>query len=339
MNMRGTLGMAAVVALLSTGLAWSARAEQLTIQTWGGVWEKGAQAVGDAFAKKYNVTVRYEEQQNTRLGIAKIRAQAGDPQIDVVFSTADALQQAADENLLAPIDVSLAPDLAQLPKQAIHKNSMDVMNILFGFVYRKDLVPFAPEKWDDLLDPRLKGMVASPNAIFAGGRWLIMAALINGGNEHNIGPGFEFLSKLKPNIVSFVATDGESVKVLQSGEASVLAFGLLSDFAKLLGPQSNLRFVIPEGKPVLTSTISVGIPNAKNTKVAHEFLDYLSTADAQQAYCALIVCTPVNPKAKPPGEISEFRPPADLIYAADWKAINQNLSAWDDRFKKEIQAR
>ena len=48
----------------------SGAADSLVIQTWSGTWETGARAVGDAFAKKYNVDVRYELQQNTRLGIA-----------------------------------------------------------------------------------------------------------------------------------------------------------------------------------------------------------------------------------------------------------------------------
>ena len=329
----------ALVVLVTIGTPGTASADQLTIQTWGGVWEKGARAVGDGFAKKYSVDVSYEQQQNTRMGIAKIKAQASDPQIDILFSTADAMQQAADDGLLATVDPSLAPSLVALPKNAVHDKYVDVMNILFGFVYRKDLVPFAPAKWDDLLDPRYKGLIASPNAQFAGGRWLIMASLINGGNEHNIDPGFAFLTKLKPNIVSFIATDGELVKVVQSGEAAILSFGLLSDFAKLIGPGSNLVFVIPPGKPVLTSTISVGMTNPKHAALAHKFLDYISTAEAQQAYCAEIVCTPVNPKANAPAEISDFRPPADLIYDADWRSINKNLPAWDDRFKKEIQAR
>jgi putative spermidine/putrescine transport system substrate-binding protein len=327
-------------------LAWmlvcggsAASAQQLTIQTWGGVWEQGARAVGDAFAKKHGAQVVYEQQQNTRMGIAKIRAQANAPQIDIVFSTADALQQATDEGLLAAVDPAQAPALAALPKQAVHKASVDVMNILFGFVYRKDLAPFELKRWNDLLDPRLKGRVASPNAIFAGGRWLIMAALIGGGNEHNVQPGFDFLTKLKPNIVTFVATDGESIKAVQSGEAAVLAFGLLSDFAKLIGPQSNLRFIIPADKPVLTSTIGIGIANPKNAALAHKFVDFIATAESQQAYCAAIVCTPVHPSAKAPEAIADFRPPADRIYDADWGAINKNLAAWDDRFKKEIQVR
>lgn len=332
-------GVVALVMVLVTGMAGAAGTQTLTIQTWGGVWEAGARAVGDAFAKKAGVEVRYEQQQNTRMGIARIRAQAGNPQVDIIFSTADALAQAADEGLLAPIDAGLAPGLAALPKQAVQKNSVAVMNILYGFAYRKDLAPFELKRWEDLLDPRLKGRVASPNAQFASGRWVIMAALINGGSEHNIHPAFDFLTKMKPNIVSFVATDGESIKALQSGEAAVLAFGLLSDFVKLLGPDSSLRFVIPEGKPVLTNVIGVGIPNPKNAALAHKFVEFLSTAESQEAYCAKIVCTPVNPKAQAPDVIRGFRPPPNLIHAADYQAINKNLAAWDDRFKKEIQAR
>jgi putative spermidine/putrescine transport system substrate-binding protein len=329
-------------AVLLLGLlvgAESAGAESLTIQTWGGVWEEGARAVGDAFAEKYDVDVAYEQQENTRLGIAKIRAQAADPQVDIIFSTADALAQAAEENLLVKIDKSLAPNLAQLPEQSVHDTAVDVMNILFGFAYRSDLAPFELTKWEDLTDPRLVGQVASPTASFSSGRWIIMAALINGGDEHNIDPAFEFLAKVKPNISSFVATDGESVKVLTSGEASVLAFGLLSDFAKYLEPGSNVHFVVPTDHKILTTAVGVGIPNPKHAALAHKFLDFIATPEAQTAYCAKITCTPVNPAANAPDSISDFRPPAELLHQADWHVINSSLPAWDDRFKKEIQTR
>jgi spermidine/putrescine-binding protein len=252
--------------LIALVAALPAAAETLVIQTWSGVWENGARAVGDAFAKKYNVEVKYELQQNTRLGIAKLRAQKDDPTIDIAFSTNDALEQAAAENLLVAIDMKAAPGLAALPPKFVHKNYLEVMNILFGLVYRKDLAPFDLTKWSDLADPRLKGKLGVPTAQFAGGRWLIMAALANGGNENNMDPGMAYLKRLKPNIVSFYATDGESVKVVQSGEAAVAGLGILSDFAKLLGPTSQYRFVIPDG-PVLTSVVSVGMAVAQVRRV------------------------------------------------------------------------
>ena len=246
--MRTIRNMPALLATIVLGVIPAlAAAETLVIQTWSGVWETGARAVGDSFAKKYNVEVKYELQQNTRLGIAKLRAQAANPTIDIAFSTNDALEQAASENLLVPIDLKAAPGLSALPQKFVHKNYLEVMNILFGLVYRKDMAPFELSKWEDLADPRLKGKLGVPTAQFAGGRWLIMAALANGGSENNIDPGLAFLKRIKPNVLSFYSTDGESVKVIQSGEVAVAGFGILSDFAKLLGPASPYRFVIPDG--------------------------------------------------------------------------------------------
>ena len=338
--MRTIRNMTAVLATIVVGaIPALAAAETLVIQTWSGVWETGARAVGDSFAKKYNVEVKYELQQNTRLGIAKLRAQAANPTIDIAFSTNDALEQAASENLLVPIDLNAAPGLAALPQKFVHKNYLEVMNILFGLVYRKDTAPFELTKWQDLADPRLKGKLGVPTAQFAGGRWLIMAALASGGSENNIEPGLEFLKKMKPNILAFYSTDGESVKVIQTGEVAVAGLGILSDFAKLLGPGSPYRFVIPDGSPVLTSVVSVGMANPKNAALSLKFLEHIAQPEAQTAYCAVINCTPVNPKASPPDAIKDFRPAPDRIYAADFAVINKKLPEWDEWYKKEIQAR
>jgi putative spermidine/putrescine transport system substrate-binding protein len=331
---RWLLGMA-----FSLSLPQASSAETLVIQTWGGVWETGARAVGDSFAKNFGVEVRYELQQNTRLGIAKIRAQVADPTVDIVFSTNDALEQAAAEKLLVPVETEKAPSLSALDKRFVHGAYIDVMNILFGLVYRKDLAPFEITKWEQLADPRLKGKLATPTAQFAGGRWLIMSALVNGGSEKNIEPGMEFLKSIKPNISSFYATDGESVKVIQSGEAAVAGFAILSDFAKLLGPTSAYKFVIPDDKPVLTSVVSAAITNPAKAALGHKFLEHLAQPEAQQAYCAIINCIPVNPSASPPDAIKDFRPAPVRIHTADFAIINKSLPQWDEWYKKEIQTR
>ncbi len=324
--------------LFGPGLETGWGAERLTLQVWGGVWEEGARAVGDVFAKRSGAEVRYELQVNTREGIARIRAQRANPQVDVLFSTADALQQATEEGLLVPLNRSLAPNLASLPPQAVEKTSAQFSYLLFGMGYRRDLVPFELRRYEDLVDPRLKGRVGSPTAMYSSGRWIVMAALINGGNERNIDPAFDFLRKMKPNITTFVVGT-DPLQVLQSGEAGVVPLLILSDIAKLLGPNSQYRFVLPEGSPVLMNVNAVGIPNPKNAELAHRFIDYLATAEAQEAFCAKAICTPVHPGAQPPDVMREFRPRPERIYSPDWTVINKSLPAWDERFKKEIQAR
>ena len=328
----------AVTVMVALGIATEVRAQRLTIQTWAGVWEDGARAVGDAFAKQAGVEVRYEQQVNTRQGIAKIRAQKDNPQVDVVFSTADALQQAQADGLLVPINRAGAPNLTALAKQATRETSIDVGYIAFGLAYRKDLSPFEIKRYEDLLDPRLRGRVASPTAQYSSGRWIVQLAVNNGGSEKNVEPAFEFLRKLKPNIATFVVGT-DPIKVLQSGEAAV-TYLIFSEVAKLLGgPDSPYRFVLPEGKPVITNVLAIGMTNPKSADLANKFVNYMASAEAQEAYCLKIVCAPPHPKAQPPAELKAFRPPAELVYAPDWDLINKNLPAWDDRFKKEIQSR
>ena len=68
-------------------------------------------------------------------------------------------------------------------------------------------------------------------------------------------------------------------------------------------------------------------------------LEHIAQPEAQTAYCAVINCTPVNPKASPPDAIKDFRPAPERIYAADFSIINKKLPEWDEWYKKEIQAR
>ena len=114
---------------------------------------------------------------------------------------------------------------------------------------------------------------------------------------------------------------------------------MLSDFAKVLGPGCPYRFVIPDGSPVLTSVVSVGMANPRNAALSLKFLEHIAQPEAQAAYCAVINCTPVNPKASPPDAIKDFRPAPERIYAADFSTINKKLPEWDEWYKKEIQAR
>lgn len=336
--MRIIASLTTTVATIAFTTISAIAADTLTIQTWSGAWETGARAVGEAFAKKYNVEVKYELQQSTRLGIAKLRAQAANPTVDVVFSTNDALEQAGSENLVLPIDANAAPGLAALPARFVHKYYVDILNILFGIAYRHDLSPFEPTKWSDLTDPRLKGKLAVPTTSFAGGRWLVMAALANGGDENNMDPGMAFLQKVKPNISSFYATDGESIKAVQSGEVAVAGFAILTDFAKLLGSSSPYRFVLPDG-PVQTSITAVGIVNnPNNPALSLKFVEFMAQPEMQTAYCGIIICTPVHPDASAPEAIKDFRPAPERLYAADFAVINKKLPEWDEWYKKTIQA-
>jgi putative spermidine/putrescine transport system substrate-binding protein len=318
--------------------AGAAHAQEITVLTWAGAWEEAARAIVQQFEQKSNIKVRLELQQNMRFGLAKLRAQRSDPQVDVWFSVPDGLEDATNDGLLEPLPLNDLPTVRTLPEAARHRTWMEVGNDVYGFIYRKDLVPLEPKTLDDLLDPRLRGKVLSPAANYASGLWIVYASVNNGGTDRNVEPGFEYLRRLKPNIARFYTTGPEAMKLLQTGEAAVFPFALFANLRPYLGQDSPYRFVLPKG-PVFTTTYSVAIASPKRKAQAIQFVDFLATAQAQTLYCDKVLCIPTNPAARAPQAAEEFRPDPGRLYRPDLQLINKSLPAWDDRFKKEIQSR
>jgi putative spermidine/putrescine transport system substrate-binding protein len=313
-------------------------AQEITVMTWAGAWEEAARAIVAQFERQSPVKVRLELQQNMRFGLAKLRAQRDDPQVDVWFSVPDGLEDATNDGLLQPLAVNELPNVRSLPDAARHRTWVEVGHDVYGIIYRKDLVPFEPKTIEDLLDARLKSKVLSPTASYASGLWIVYSSLVNGGSDRNVEPGFEYLRKLKPSLARFYTTGPEAMKLLQSGEAAVFPFGLFANLRPHLGQDSPYKFVLPKG-PVFTTTYSVAIASPKRKAQAMQFVDFLATAQAQTLYCDKVLCIPTNPAARAPQAAEEFRPDPARLYRPDLQLINKSLPAWDDRFKKEIQSR
>ena len=96
--MRNVIRGTVVLSAMLFGATTPEAAETLAVQTWAGVWETGARAVGDTFAKKYNVDVRYEQQQNTRLGATLSLPIARRHSLRVAFSTGAWVRLGSDFN-------------------------------------------------------------------------------------------------------------------------------------------------------------------------------------------------------------------------------------------------
>src|SRR3972149_3383591 len=99
-------------AISATGPTIVAQARpQIVISTWGGVTEEGLRkVVTPVFEKKYNATVTYD------IGGAaarynKLRAQAANPQVNIIFNVEDILVDAAERGLLTKFDPRNVPNI------------------------------------------------------------------------------------------------------------------------------------------------------------------------------------------------------------------------------------
>jgi putative spermidine/putrescine transport system substrate-binding protein len=132
--------------------------------------------------------------------IEQIRANAGNsgPQnpdiIDVGFVWG---AQAKDQGLLQPYKVSTwdtIPDGIKDPEGYWYGNYYGTM----AFEVNVDAVPFVPEDWNDLLDPRLKGLIAinDPVAGSQNTHSVWAATFANGGTLDEPEKGIEFFKEL-----------------------------------------------------------------------------------------------------------------------------------------------
>lgn len=333
--------MAALAAALGL-LAVPAGAAEINFLVWGGHYLDTFGPMAKDFEKETGVKVNLVVQSGAKDGLTKVTAQKSDPQVDVWASIDSTAAAAAENGLLLELDKSKLANAKDVPAEYFKKHYVTAYNSARGIVYRKDLVPFEIKDWNDLWDPRLKNKVGLSFVIDTAST-LLMGALVNGGNEKNIEPGFEKMKQLKPNIAGFFKTDQESVKFIQSGEFAVIGYAILSNFYLDLGPESKIRFVMPE-KPKFFASIPVAIVKGRRPEqqaAAYKFVDYLLSVPGQEWVTSRFGTVPVNPKAKLPKNLEGIIPevPPRNVYDVDWDTVNANYAAWNDRWNKEIQTR
>ncbi len=320
--------------------ARAAGAGEIVFLTWGGLYFDIFRPVADDFEKATGIKVTFAVQSGAKDGLNKLTAQRQNPQVDVWASIESTAQAATEAGLLAELSAEQIPNLRSIPGEYVTPTSVAIWLSPRGIFYRQDLVPFEIKRWEDLWDPRLQGKVGT-SFVLDTGNFLIMAALINGGSERNIEPGFEKVKALKPNLALFYKTDPESIKFLQAGEIAVAAWGILPNVYSHLGPGSKFRFVMPE-KPQFLAIIPVSIVKGRGKDreaAAAQFVNYLLSREAQEKLVAKAGTIPANPAARPPETIRDLIPPLTHVYKVDWSVVNANYSQWEDRWNREIQRR
>lgn len=313
----------------------------IRLLTWGGSWQDIFRPVAEAFEKDTGTKVEFVVQSGSADGLNKITAQRANPQVDVWTSISSTVQVATKSGLLAFLDRAKIPQLNEMPKQFVTDTSSSIWLSPRGIFYRTDLAPFELMSWNDLWDPRLKDKVGVTLALDRGS-FLIVSALLNGGSEHKIDAGFENIKRLKPNIHTVYSTDPESIKLLETGEVAVIAWGALPNVYRHLGPDSKYRFVMPA--PHFLADIPVSIVKGRGDAqqaAAEKFVDYMLQPKYQTIMASIAGTVPANDKASVPEKLRTIVPklPIPDVYSVEWDAVNAQYSMWEDRWARDVQVR
>jgi iron(III) transport system substrate-binding protein len=192
-----------------------------------------------------------------------------------------------------------------------------------------------PKGWNDLLDPKFKGLVTMPNPVASGTGFLQIASILQMyGAKEGKEDGWEFLKKLDKNIGQYIKSGSRPAKMTAAGEFAV---GASFEFvvAELIKQGFPVKFVFPIEGAGYEVEANALLKGTKNPNAAKRFLDWAITDNAMKEYAKFKhgVTLPGIPSRPDLPKLSEIK-----LYPMDfgWQAKNSEAikKKWEDLFSK-----
>lgn len=233
--------------------------------------------------------------------LAQIRAEAGNPKIDVWWGgTGDPHLIAANEDLTVAsgVDVSGQLGWSQNMTEMSGGKAVGVHVGLLGMLYNTEVLAEkglpVPACWKDLAKPEYKGEVTVSNPQSSGTAYTQLATLVQLFGEDE---AFKMLAEIGANVNQNTKSGSAPGKMAARGETTI-AVGFMHDMVNLKKQGFPVEIVSPcEGTGYEVGAVSV-INGTPNLEAAKQWVAYVISADAQSAGLEVGVFNiPSNPEA------------------------------------------
>ncbi len=285
-----SLSLAALLA------AAPAAAQTFTISWWGFNGDKLQAIIVDPFQEICGCEVVFETGNNgDRLNRLQMRSGAG---VDVIYLTDSFSQTGIEQGLFQPIDRAQIPNIDELYEmaQAPQGEFGPAYTIgRIGLVYDASQVNPPITSWSDLWREDLAGMISLPNITTTAGPMVVLKAGDHAGVSAYEDPDATFaaVAELVPNVVTNYNTGSEMINLFSTGE---IAMSMTQDFT--LAP---LRAAVPtiewaaleDGEIAVLNTLNIPV-GSENVELAHQFINFVLSAEIQQQLAEEGVDAPVN---------------------------------------------
>lgn len=288
-----TLSSLSTLALMA---AAPASATTFTISWWGFNGDKLQEIIVNPFQEMCGCEVVFETGNNgDRLNRLQMRGGEG---VDVIYLTDSFSQTGIEQGLFQPIDRAQIPNIDQLYEMAQAPQgefgpAYTVGRI--GLVYDSARVTTPITSWNDLWREDLAGMISLPNITTTTGPMVVLKAGEHAGVSAYEDPDATFaaLAELVPNVVTNYNTGSEMINLFSTGE---IAVSMTQDFT--LNP---LRAAVPtiewaaleDGEIAVLNTLNIPT-GSQNVELAHQFINFVLSAEIQQQLAEQGVDAPVN---------------------------------------------
>ncbi|MCF8482222.1 MAG: ABC transporter substrate-binding protein [Rhodospirillum sp.] len=317
----------------------------LTVGGYGGSFETlMKELIIPEFEKQHDVTVQFVSGNSTE-NLARLQAQKGNQELDVVILDDGPMYQANALGFCAPMAALAQPDdIYDIAK--LGPNSIGFGFVATGFTYNTEWFEKEgwdpPKSWKDLTDPKYDQILSIPPISNTYGlHVLVMMARLNGGGEKDIDPGFKAMADdVAPNVLVFEPSSGKMSELFQSKEIALSIWG--SGRTKSLADTGfPAKFAYPEEGAVALMLATCPVVESDVSEEAQAFVQYLLEPEIQVRLADAMGSGPVNKKAVLPDNLAAVLPygPEQIakLVAVDWDVINPAREEWTKRWSHEVE--
>lgn len=330
-------------AMLFSG-AGTVSAEEITVTSFGGIWET---AITNCFAAEYEKRTGHKA--NVMIGspaqwMSQIEANPDNPPIDVIVSTQSQTVAAGEGGLISRAGPNEIPNLADVDPLFI--DAVDGWGGCFDFgsfviAYNKDTVKNPPKSLKEFMDRTIAGdWVASfPSITYAIMPDIIWSfAELYGGSADNVDPAFEIFKKIKAsgNAIAWASVT-DFLNQMSTGDADIGMYWDGRAYSFIDKGNDWMGVITPTDKAYMSCVAmnkSKGAPDA-----AWEYLNIVFEAGPQSCFSDYLNYGVTNQKVQYSEKMkNRVTWPKDLRApsTATSRKIAENAADWIERWNKEI---
>ncbi|HLU79728.1 MAG TPA: ABC transporter substrate-binding protein [Burkholderiaceae bacterium] len=342
--MRKPLCLALAAAFIS--VSGPVLAEDLYLAAYGGSTETlFKDKIIPEFEKQTGARVIYVAGNSTDT-LAKLQAERGNPQFDVIIVDDAPMQQAVQFGFCS--DIAPAPiydDLYPLARIAGDK-ALALGVIGTGLFYNTEYFAKknwpAPTSWEDVTDSKYKDKVVIPPITNGYGlHALIKFAELRGGSVNNIDPGFKaMLDEVGPNVLAWEPSPGKMTELFQNGDAVIGVWGS-GRVQALKDTGFPVEFVYPKEGALALFTAVCPVAKPKTKELSQKFIQYLYQPEVQAILAAGQAWGPMNSKVDLTPEVAATVPygPEQIgkLQGIDNAVVNANRAEWTNRWNRTVE--
>ena len=271
----------------------------------------------------------------------RLRAERAGPQCDLWWgASAITFADAADEGLLEPFTPTWS---GSIPAEA-----RDRQNRWFGMYETPEVIVYntavvseadAPRDWDDLLDPRWRGLILIRAPLGSDTMRTIFGAMILREWPKTNSPeaGYDWLRRLARNTKDYTPSWDALLTSLSRREAALTVWNM-PDVKRVVDEKGyTLATRMPEsGTPVVTDAIAL-VKGAPHPEAARVLYDYVGTPESLAFAAERFYRVPVRRDLDPaalPAWVRELEVPRMPM---DWERFRRGIKDWMTHWNAEIR--